>query len=92
MNGATVAAIVLLVLILVPIPLVWIITTIFPDGYTKSQAQRMHKFFIGEWKRILLCVVVIVMIFIFSPDNALQVTLIGAAILIGRAVAVSRNR
>ena len=92
MNGVTIAGIVILALVLVPIPLVWIITTVFPDGYTKSQAQRIRNFFIREWKRLLLCSAVIVLLFGFAPDYALQVTLVGAAILIGRAVAVSRNR
>jgi len=92
MNGASIAAIVLLVLILVPIPLVWIITTVFPDGYTKSQAFRVRKFFIREWKRILICGIIVVILFIIAPDYALQLTLVGAAILIGRAVAVSRNK
>jgi len=92
MDGVTIAGIVILALIFVPIPLVWIITTLFPDGYTKNQAQRVRNFFLREWKRILLCGAVIALLVAFAPDYALQVILIGAAILIGRAVAVSRNR
>ena len=92
MSLAAITAIVLLVLVVVPVPLVWVITTIFPDGYTKSQAQRLRGFITQEWKRILLCGVFVVALLIFAPDYTLQLILIGAAILIGRAIAVSRNR
>jgi len=91
MNGITIAWVVLLVLVLVPIPLVWVIMAVFPDGFTKSQALRIRGFIIREWKRIILCGVAAGVLFIFAREYALQVILIGAAILIGRAVAVSRT-
>jgi len=92
MSAVTIVWIVLLALILVPLPLAWIIGAVLPDGYTKSQAQRVKQFFAREWKRIALCGVFMVLLFTFARDYALQVTLLGAAILIGRAVAVGRGR
>jgi len=91
MSGFQVAALVITVLILVPLPLVWLIGMLFPNGYTQAHTRRISEFFRQEWKRVLLCGVVIVVVFVIAPDNALQVTLLGAAILLGRFIAVSRN-
>ena len=87
-----VVALVLLILVVVPLPLVWIIGTVFPNGYTKGHAQRIGEYFRKEWKRILLCGVAVALMFAFAREYALQVTLIGAAVLVGRFLAVGRNR
>jgi len=92
MSGIAIAGIVLLVLIIVPIPLVWVISTIFPDGYTASHTQRIRRFISRERRRILVCGVFIAATFLFAPDYALQVILIGGAIFVGWVVAASRNR
>ena len=83
--------IILLILIVVPLPLVWAIGTIFPNGYTDGHTQRIRGYFIREWRRILICAVIVGVMFIVSPDRALQVTLIGAAFLVGRFFAVGRG-
>ena len=91
MSGMQIAALVILVLIIAPIPLAWAIGTAFPKGFTATHTQRIQAFVKKEWSRILLCGGVIVLMFIFAPDYALQVTLIGAAILVGRFFAVMRR-
>jgi len=92
MSGLQFAALVLLILIVVPMPLVWLIGIVFPNGYTKGHSQRIGDYFKKEWKRILLCGVVVGLMFVFARDYALQVTLLGAAVLVGRFLAVSRNK
>ena len=92
MNGMTIAGIVLLVLILVPIPLVWVISTVFPDGYTKNHAKGIREFIMRERRRILVCGGFIAILFFFAPDYALQVIIFGGAALVGWVVARSRNR
>ena len=92
MSGFQVAALVILVLIVVPLPLVWLVGTLFPNGYTQAHTQRISELFRKEWKRVLLCGVIIAVVFVLAPDNALQVTLLGAAVLLGRFIAVSRNK
>ena len=92
MSGFQIAALILLVLVVVPLPLVWVIGTVFPNGYTKEHAQRIGEYFRKEWKRILLCGVAVVLMFVFAREYALQVTLIGAAVLVGRFLAARRNR
>ena len=91
MDGFQILAIIILVLIVVPLPLVWVIGTIFPNGVTRKHARQIREYAAREWKRIAACGVVIVMMFIFAPDYALQVTLLGAAILVGRYFAVRRR-
>ena len=88
MNGFQILAIVILVLIVVPLPLVWAVGTVFPNGFTNKHAQNIRDYAIREWKRIAVCGIIIVLMFIFAPDYALQVTLFGAAILVGRYLAV----
>jgi len=90
-TGFQIAALVILVLIVVPLPLFWLIGTLFPNGYTREHTRRISGLFRKEWKRVLLCGVVIALVFIFARENALQVTLLGAAILLGRFIAVSRG-
>jgi len=92
MTAFQIAALVILVLIIVPLPLVWLIGTLFPNGYTHEHTRRISEIFCKEWKRVLLCGVVIALVFVFARDNALQAALLGAAILLGRFIAVSRNR
>jgi len=92
MTGMQIAAIVVLVLIVLPIPLAWVIGTLFPDGYTKTHTQKIKDFVKKEWSRIILVGGVIALMFVLAPDNALQVTLIGAAILAGRFFAIMRRR
>jgi len=86
-----IASLVILILIIVPIPLAWAIGILFPNGYTKTNTEKITAFVKKEWSRILLCGGVIALMFIFAPDYALQVTLIGAAILAGRFFAVMRR-
>ena len=90
MNGFVIAGIVLLVLIIVPIPLVWVVSTVFPDGYTKNHARRMREFISRERRRIIIGGVFIVILFFFARDYALQVVLIGGAVLVGWVVAKSK--
>jgi len=92
MNAISIITIVLLVLIIVPIPLVWIIGSIFPDGNMQKHAQRIRQVLSIEWKRILAGVIFVALLFVFAREYAWQVTLIGVAILIGRAVALSRGK
>jgi len=91
MGGMQIAAIVILALIILPIPLAWAVGAAFPSGYQAAHTARIKDFARREWPRILLCGAVMVLMFIFAPDNALHVTLIGAAILIGRFIAVMRK-
>ena len=91
MSGFQVLAIVILVLIVMPLPVVWVIGTVFPNGFTRKHAKHIRGYAIKEWKRIAVCGLVIVMMFIFAPDYALHVTLFGAAILVGRYFAVRRR-
>ena len=92
MEPLHIAALVLLILAVVPVPLAWLIGTIFPDGNVKSQADRFRSYVRREWKRLLVCAAAIALAFVLMPDHALQVLLIGAAILAGRWVAVARSR
>ena len=91
MDGFQIVAIILLVLIVVPLPLVWVIGTVFPNGFTKKHADGIREYAVREWRRIVFSGVIIVAMFIFAPDYALQVTLLGAAILVGRYFAVRRR-
>ncbi|MCL2572226.1 MAG: hypothetical protein FWE11_07465 [Defluviitaleaceae bacterium] len=88
MNAMYIIGIATLVLVVVPIPLVWVLSNLFPEG----QSLKIRDFIIREWKRILLCGIAAVLLFAFAPEYALQVILIGAAILIGRAIAINRNK
>ena len=92
MSGLQIVALVILVLIVVPLPLVWLIGTVFPSGYTQAHTRLIGEYFRKEWQRILLCGVVIGLMFVFARDYAIQVTLLGAAILAGRFLAVRRNK
>jgi len=92
MSGFQVVSLILLVLIVLPLPLFWLIGTVFPNGYTQAHTRHIGGLFRKEWKRVLLCGAVVALVFVFSRDNALQVTLLGAAVLLGRFIAVSRNR
>ncbi|MCL2360634.1 MAG: hypothetical protein FWC73_02335 [Defluviitaleaceae bacterium] len=92
MSWIQITIIIMLVLIIVPIPLAWIIGSLFPDGNMQKHSQRIRRLLVREWKRIFLYGTLISLMFIFARDYVLQVTLIGAAILIGRAVALSRNK
>jgi len=92
MSFFGVVTIVLLVLIVVPIPLVWILGSIFPDGNMEKHAKRISVYVKREWMRILFCGVCIILLFIFARENVLQIVLVGAALFIGRAVAVGRNK
>ena len=91
MSGFQIAALVMLILVVVPVPLVWLIGTLFPNGYTQEHALRISGYFRKEWKRALLVGVVIGLLFVFARDYAIQVTLLGAAILVGRFLAGMRN-
>jgi len=92
MSLFSIIAIILLVLIIVPVPLVWIIGSIFPDGNMQKHAKQIRSFLAREWMRMLFIGAFIILLFLFARDYAIQVTLISAAILIGRAVALSRNK
>ena len=92
MGGLQVLTLIILALIVVPLPLAWLVGTLFPNGYTKAHTQWISGLARKEWKRILLCGVVIVCIFIFAQDNALQFALVAVAVLMGRLVAVSRSQ
>ena len=92
MTALQIAALVILVLIVVPLPLFWLIGVLFPNGYTQEHTRRISEIFRKERKRVLLCGVVIALVFVFSPDNALQVALIGVAIILGRFIAVGQGR
>ena len=92
MGAFQIAALVLLILVVVPLPLVWVIGTVFPNGYTKEHARRIGAYFRKEWKRVLFCGVFIALVFVFARAYAIQVALFGAAILVGWFLAVNRNR
>ena len=92
MDGLQIVVLVLLILVVVPLPLVWVIGTVFPHGYTKDHARRIGEYFRREWKRILVCGVVVALMFVFMRDYALQATLLGAAVLVGRFLALGRGR
>jgi len=92
MNAIGIITILLLALIIIPVPLVWIISSIFPDGNMQKHADRIRRALSIEWKRILAGVIFVALLFVFAREYAWQVTLIGVAILIGRAVALSRNK
>jgi len=91
MNGFTIAALIILALVVVPLPLAWLIGTLFPNGYTREHTRRIGEIIYKEWKRVLLCGVVIWLVSVFSPGNVLQATLIVVAILLGRFIAVGRK-
>jgi len=91
MSGFQIAALVMLILVVVPVPLVWLIGTLYPNGYPQEHALRISGYFRKEWKRALLVGVVIGLLFVFARDYAIQVTLLGAAILVGRFLAGMRN-
>ncbi|MCL2379126.1 MAG: hypothetical protein FWC77_08385 [Defluviitaleaceae bacterium] len=92
MSGLQIMALVILAVIVVPLPLAWLIGTLLPNGYTQAHTRRIINFFTNEWKRILLCGVVIWLVSVFSPDNIWRVVMVAVAILLGRFIAVSRSR
>ena len=92
MGSMQIASLILLILIVVPLPLVWAIGMIFPNGYTKNHTRQIRDYFAKEWKRILLCGVLVGLMFALVPDYALQVTLLGAAVFVGRFFAINRNK
>ena len=92
MSAIQIVMLVIIVLIIVPMPLAWLIGTLFPNGYTQAHTQRMSELFRKEWKRILLCGAVIILLLLALPrDNAITFVLLALAVLAGRLIAVSRN-
>ena len=91
MSTLHIIGIVLLVLIVVPVPLVWLFCALFPDGNVSGRVKRLRGYLAREWKRVALCVGVVIAMFIFAPDNAWQVVLLGGAVLVGWVVAVGRG-
>ena len=87
-----IVALVILALIVVPIPFAWLIGKLFPNGYTQAHTRRISEVIHKEWKRVLLCAVVIWVASVFWPGNVLQVSLIAIAILLGRFIAVGWGR
>ena len=92
MSGLQIVMLVIIMLIIVPIPLAWLIGTLFPNGYTQAHTQRVSAIFRKEWKRILLCGGVIAVLLIALPrDNAITFVTLALAVMAGRLIAVGRN-
>ena len=92
MNAIQIIMLVIIVLIIVPMPLAWLIGNLFPNGYTQAHTQRISELFRKEWKRILLCGGVIVILLIALPrDNAITFVTLALAVMAGRLIAVGKN-
>ena len=93
MSAMQIFMLVLILLIVVPMPLAWLVGTLFPNGYTRAHAQRVGELFRKEWKRVLLCgVVILVLLVVFPRGDSVRFILIAVAVLMGRMVAVGRNK
>ena len=89
--SAVYATIFILAFIILPLPLAWVAGKLFPHGASREHITRLREFVKAKFLRLVLCGIAVVALFIIAPDNALQVLLIGGAILVGWFLARLKN-